>query len=61
MTSTLLNGGNGHVDSGCAHLQTSCTVASRAMVRRLQLMGRDVALLVRHRSARGGGAGARGG
>jgi hypothetical protein len=61
MTSTLLNRGNGHVDSGCAHLRASCAVASRALVRRLQAMGRDVALLVRHPSARGGSAGARSG
>ena len=61
MTSTLLNGGNGHVDDGWAHLQASYTVASRAVVRPLQPTGRDqapdVALLVRHAFNRGVSAG----
>ena len=61
MTSTLLNGGNGHVDPGCAPLQTSWTVASRALVRPLQPMGRDVAHLVRRPSGRAGNTGARSG
>ena len=65
MTSTLLNGGDGHVYDGCAHLQASFTVASRAVVRPLQPTGRDqaldVALLVGHASNRGGSAGARSG
>ena len=61
MTSTLLNGGNGHVDDGCAHLQASSTVASRAVVRPLQPTGPDLALLVGHASNRGGSAGERSG
>lgn len=64
MTSTLLNGGNGHVDEGRAHLQASLTVESRAVVRPplpLQPMRRDGALLVRHPSGRGESPGARSG
>lgn len=61
MTSTLLNDGNGHVDDGCAHLQASFTVTSRAVVRPLQPRGRDVALLVRHPSGPRASAGARSG
>jgi hypothetical protein len=65
MTSTLLNGGNGHVDEGCTHLQASFTVASPAVVRPLQPRGRDqaldLALLVRHAFNRGGSAGQRSG
>ena len=61
MTPTLPNGGNGHVDSGCAHLQASCTVASHVSVGSIQPMGREVALPVRHPSGRGGSAGAHSG
>jgi hypothetical protein len=59
MTPRLLNGGNGHVEAGCAHLQASCTGASHALLRSTQPMGRDVGLLLGHLSGRGGSAGAR--
>jgi hypothetical protein len=40
MTPTLLNGGKGHVDSGCTHLRASCAVASCTSIRSTEPLGR---------------------